>query len=161
MNTSETTPVDDLSLNNDHDSDSSKEQTPGHQGGTKTGGTEIYDRVLWCINLNPMFNYGKLFDTFKKYGPIERIKVKMTGRSLLNAFITFTNHQAAKKAKENLDKEENQEMRSTTFSIVSTRNVVDEDSDYIPKVHFEDTPTPTISREPPIPSWYIAHYKEN
>ena len=26
---------------------------------------------------------------------------------------------------------------------------------------FEATPKPTINREPPIPSWYVAHYKEN
>ena len=134
-------------------------QPLGHQGGIKTGGNEIYERVLWCNNLDLTFNYGKLFVTFKEFGAIERIKVRITGKSCLSAFITFFNNSSAKEAKKAM--ENSPEMNSYSFSILSSRNVADEDSDYIPKLFSESIPAATSEREKPIPLWYVANFKQN
>ena len=56
-------------------------QPLGHQSGIKTGGNGIFETVLWCNNLDLTFNYGKLFVTFKQFGAIERIKVRITDKS--------------------------------------------------------------------------------
>ena len=151
--------VDDHGLNKDSANSLPQKKTPGHQGGNKTGGTDTYERVLWCTNLDLSYNYGKIFENFKKFGPIERIKVKITGKSFLNAFITFVSNQSAKNAQEDMVKRE--DMNSASFSVVSTRNVVEEDSDYLPKVHFDDLPINPVVREPPTPSWYVAHYRDS
>ena len=70
-------------------SDISSTKPLGHQSGIKTGGTEIQDKVLWCNNLDLSYNYRKLFELLRKFGPIERMKVVLTDKSHLSAFITF------------------------------------------------------------------------
>ena len=59
----------------------------GHQGGIKTGGNCIFERVLWCDGLNLSYNFGKIFSIFKAYGPVERIKAKLVEKNHISAFI--------------------------------------------------------------------------
>ena len=140
-------------------SDISSTKPLGHQSGIKTGGTEKQDKVLWCNNLDLSYNYRKLFELLRKFGPIERMKVVLTDKSHLSAFVTFFSNLSAKKAKDEMITRD--DMDSFSFSILCSKNVLDEDTDYIPDVHFDDIPSTTIIREQPLPSWYVAYYNKD
>ena len=74
--------VDDHGLNTDMAQSSAPNTEPlGHQGGNQTGGNDKYHRVLWCDNMDLAYNYGKIFEMFKEFGSIERIKVKLIARN--------------------------------------------------------------------------------
>ena len=129
-----------------------------HQGGIKTSGDSIYDIVLWCDGLDLSYNFGKIFSIFKAYGPIDRIKAKIIDKTCISAFITFVSNLSAKEALN--DMVTRLDMSKVSFSIISSRNVAEEESDYIPKLFSEYPVTPTIKREEPIPLWYVVSYRE-
>ena len=148
-----------LGLNTDYSLDSSKLKPLGHQSGIKTGGIRLDDRVLWCSNLDGTHNFGKVHNIFKEFGPVERIKVRLTGKNILNAFVTFFSNESATKALTAMKNDENK--RTSSFRIVSSKNVVEEESDYIPKLFCEDLKIGSVVREQQTPTWFVASYKDN
>ena len=140
-------------------SDRPQEEPKEKQNENKTYEFGTYERVLWCVGLNLTYNYGKLFNIYKEYGPIEKIKVKILNKTSISAFITFVSNISAKEAKEAMLNKD--EMKEFQFSIISSKNLADEDSDYIPKL-FSEAPIPPMKlRELPIPYWFIANYKHS
>ena len=129
----------------------------GHQGGTQTGGIDLFAKVLWCDGLDLTHNFGKIFSLFKEYGPIIRIKAKVINKIVISAFITFVSPLSAKEALK--DMQNRKEMSKVSFSIISSKNLAEEESDYIPEL-FSATPIePTMKREEPIPMWHVVSYK--
>ena len=144
-------------LNMDAPSDPSLNPKPlGHQSGNKPGGNCTEERVIWCNNLDLTFNFNKVNNIFKKFGPVERIKIKLIGKNIINAFVTFFNNESAKKALESVSNSE--DLKSCSLRILNARNVVDEDSDYIPKLFSEEMPIVSITRELNTPSWFVASF---
>ena len=150
-------PISNLGTNKEDLLNTSKTEPLGHQSGIKTGGTSIYERVLWCDGLDLSHNFGKLFDIFKSYGSIVRIKAKVVGKKFINAFVTFGTNLEAKNALDSMINNEN--MRNVTFSIISSKNVAEEESDYIPKLFSESPIESKVVREWPTPTWFIVTYK--
>ena len=148
------------SANTDSPSDSSLDlMKDRHQSDNKPGGNNDNERVLWCNNLDSSFNYLRLVNLFKEFGIIERIKLKLTGKNIISAFITFVSNVSAKKAKEFIINQDN--MNSSSFSIINSKNLIDEVTDYIPKLSTEDIPKESINREKCNPMWFVANYKDN
>ena len=50
-------------------------------------------------------------------------------------------------------------MSKVSFSIINSKNVVDEEPDYIPKLFSEVPISSTKEREQPLPLWYIIRYR--
>ena len=73
-------------------SDRPQEEPKEKQNENKTYEFGTYERVLWCVGLNLTYNYGKLFNIYKEYGPIEKIKVKILNKTSISAFITFVSN---------------------------------------------------------------------
>ena len=143
----------------DTSSDRPLENSREKQSESKRYEFGTFERVLWCDGLNLTYNYGKLFKIYKEFGPIEKIKVKIISKNCISAFITFVSNLSAIEAKEAMLNKE--EMKEFQFSIISSKNLADEDSDYIPKL-FSETPIPLKKqRELPTPYWFIANYKHN
>ena len=146
-----------LGTNKNNPSESSKTEPLGHQSGIKTGGNVHFERVIWCDGLDLSYNFGKIFNTFKSFGQIERIKAKVIDKKFINAFVTFINNVDAKTAADSMLN--NKDMSKVTFSIISSRNVAEEESDYIPKL-FSDIPTVSRAvRQQSTPVWFIVTYK--
>ena len=123
------------------------------QEGTPPGGKKLDERVLFCTELPFDTNYKLIFDNYKQYGDINRIKLVLNKNPLsFKGYITFVDHESAKNA---LEKEFGND--STMAKLMNSRNIQDEIHDFIPKIpklpDFED-------RSMPIPAWYVASYKE-
>ena len=146
-----------LGSNTNNPSESSITDPLGHQGGIKTGGNAYFERVIWCDGLDLSYNFGKILNTFESFGPIERIKVKVINKKFINAFVTFINNLDAKKAIDGMLN--NKEMNNVTFSIISCKNVAEEESDYIPKLFSNITTVSRTERQQSTPIWFIVTYK--
>ena len=143
----------------DDSSEISPTEPLGHQGDTKTGGIDIFAKVLWCDGFDLSHNFGKIFSLFKGYGPIIRIKAKVINKNVISAFITFVSPLSAREALK--DMKIKKEMSKVSFSIISSRNLAEEESDYIPDL-FSETPIKSVmKREEPTPIWHVVSYKEH
>ena len=140
-----------------HDESRSVE-TLGHQGG-KSGGNENL-RVLWCSYMEFWLNYEAVYDAFKIFGIIERIKLKMgKDEKYFEAFITFRDAISAGLAHEKYDGSCSEKSQYKT-KLMSSKNLIDEDDDYIPRLYIDAEDKKQIQRQRPIPYWHIASYKE-
>ena len=148
---------DDHGANKDTALDSSKTETPGHQGDKNSGGTRDNYKVLWCQSLKLDCDYEVLYDSFKGYGKILRIKLKLdrNGKSF-HAFITFDSHASALKAYEG-HKDKSVGESKCFLKIFRCDNIEEDEYDFIPKERLkEDLPT----RNSPEKIWFVASYKQ-
>ena len=132
----------------------------GHQGEKSTGGNNVNLRVLWCTHMNLSTNYEELFNTFKDFGRIERIKLKLTDDEMFfEGFVTFHDFKAAHSAHENYS---GTSVESALYNtkLISSRNLQEEDSDFIPTLYMETGSIIQTPRQKPSPVWYVASYKE-
>ena len=151
-----TTTGDDLGETKDTELNSSKDATPGHQGDENTGGTRENYRVLWCRSLKLDCDYELLFDSFKGYGKILRIKLKLDKNGYFHAFITFDNHASAFNAYEG-HKDKNIGDSKCLPKILKCDNIEEDEYDFIPKECLEkEMPI----RNSPEMVWFVASYKE-
>ena len=131
----------------------------GHQGANNTGGTKVNLRVLRCTRLKLSTNYKTLYNIFKEFGQIERIKLILEhGGSSFEAFITFGDSESASKAQEGYAGSGAEESQWKT-SLWNIKNVTENQSDYIPSYYMTNENT-KVHRPKPTPYWYIASYKE-
>lgn len=104
------------------------------------------------------YNFGKVHTLFKEFGPVERIKVRLTGKNVISAFVTFFDNESANKAFTAMSNRE--DMSCSTFRLLSSKNVVEEDSDYIPKLFGDKVQAKQVVREQLPPTWFVASYKD-
>ena len=105
-------------------------------------------------------NYETLYDAFKIFGIIERIKLKMADdEKYFEAFITFRDAGSASSAHEKYDGSYAEKSLYRT-KLISSRNLVDEDGDYIPRLYLDHENERQIQRQRPTSYWHIASYKE-
>ena len=132
----------------------------GHQGEKSTGGNNANLRVLWCTHMSLSTNYEELFNTFKDFGQIERIKLKLTDDEMFfEGFVTFYDSHAAHSAHGYYS---GTSAESTFYStkVISSKNLQEEDSDFIPTLFIETECIRQTLRQKPSPVWYVASYKE-
>ena len=139
-------------LANSLKSDSIEQNSQGHQGEISTGGNNVNLRVLWCTHMSLSTNYEELYNVFKVSGEIDRIKLKLTNdEKHFEAFITFHDFKAAHLA---------QGLSLYKTKVISTKNLKEEDSDFIPTLYMKTESIEQIERQKPSPVWFIASYKE-
>ena len=151
---------DDFGLKNDLPSDNSLNKTPGHQGVHNTGGISESLNVLVCSQLSLFTDYDVLYETFKSFGIIKRIKLKPdSDSSVFNAYITFDNHASTLKAYEqNIGKCIGNS--TAKLKLMESKNLVDDDFDFIPKVDEHTEERQKIVRPKPSLIWHVAEFKE-
>ena len=152
------TPVDDSSLTSDPSTDSSfKTDALGHQGSQTTGGSFLNLRVLLCAQIATSFDYDMLFEKFKSFGSIQRIKmIFASNRTYYDAYITFDNNVEASSALQFLMEEDPEFCKKR--KLISATNLVDDPFDFVPPEI-----APVEEREErvlPLPTWHVASYKE-
>ena len=106
----------------------------GHQGEKCAGGKNENLRVLHCTHLNLSTNYESLYDIFKIYGDIERMKMKLVNDKYFEGYVIFYKDESAQLALEGYDGSLADKARYGT-KILNAKNLIDEDSDFIPSVH--------------------------
>ena len=124
-----------------------------HQNGQHSGGNGNVCRVLVCSNLNISTDYDLLFDTFKGFGTISRMKLKADkGFKHYEGYVTFESPSSAKAAKEELYGK-NIGDSPAVLKLISHQNLIDEKRDFIPKIDMddEDETDDHIVRENPAP----------
>ena len=152
------TPVNDSSLTPDHSTDSSsKTDASGHQGMKTSGGSFLNLRVLECAQISTSYDYDMLFEKFKSFGSILRIKmVFATNRKYYDAYITFDTNVEASSALQFLMEEDPDFGKKR--KLISITNLVDDPFDFVPPQI-----APVEEREErvlPLPTWHVASYKE-
>ena len=155
-----TTFDDDHGLTTDSAPDNSLNQSPGHQGVYNTGGNDINMRVLYISNVNLSLDYQGLYLIMRKFGIIERMKLKNAKdkRSFV-CYTTFKEKNSAVRACNDLnDHSINDSVIKT--KLFSIKNLSDEPFDFIPKEDFDSMDEDIATREPPLPLWHVATYKD-
>ena len=151
------TTVDDSGLNLISPKDSSKTEALGHQGAKTSGGSFPNMRVLECTQIHDTPNYEVLFDKFRSFGSIQRIKMVLTRQdNVFDAYVTFLNSSDAFSAEQHLKEEESNFCKRCKVSSIT--NLLDDVYDYIP-----EEISPPVEKEErvlPIPTWHVASYKE-
>ena len=149
--------VDDLSATLNPSSDYSlKTETPGHQGVKTAGGSYPNLRVLECAQISSTFDYDTIFEKFKSFGVIQRIKMVFNRkRNFYNLYITFTDSDGASSAYHFLTENESNFGRC---KIISVNNLEDDKFDFVPdySVPVEEEKERIL----PLPTWHVASYKE-
>ena len=150
------TPVDDSSFTPDHSTDSSsKTDASGHQGVKTPGGSFL--RVLECAQISTGYDYDMLFDKFKSFGSIQRIKMIFAkNRTYYDAYVTFDNNVEAASALQFLMEEDLEFCKKR--KLISVANLADDPYDFVPPQI-----VPVEEREErvlPLPTWHVASYKE-
>ena len=149
-----TTSSDTLDMAGTHKADSL-----GHQGEKSTGGKNENLRVLHCTHLNLSTNYETLYDIFRTFGDIERMKMKLVNDKYFEGYVIFYNPDSAQLAFERYESSSADKARYGT-KILNAKNILDEDSDFIPSLCMNSRNREHISRPVPTPYWLIAYYKE-
>ena len=109
----------------------------GHQDETSTGGNKVNLRVLWCTHMSLSTNYEGLYNVFKEFGQIDRIKLKLTNDEMyFEAFITFHDSEAAHSAQKNCV-DISAELPLDKTKLISSKNLQEEDSDFIPTLYMK------------------------
>ena len=152
------TSVDDSSLTPDPSTDySSKTDASGHQGCKTTGGSFLNLRVLQCAQIATSYDYDMLFEKFKSFGSIQRIKMVFAkNRTYYDAYVTFNDNVEASSALQFLTEEDPEFGKKR--KLISITNLVDDPFDYVPPQII-----PKEEREErilPLPTWHVASYKE-
>ena len=139
-------------------SDSPHYKSLGHQGDKITGGINENLRVLYCTNI-PVASqdYETLFNSMKKYGLVERIKLTITpNKKFFESYITFSDSSAANLACAEFNEKKGD--FDCKVKLIDHRNVRDDELDFIPK--FTDFSPEKTSRNAPILTWHVVSYKE-
>ena len=129
----------------------------GHQGDKITGGN---DRVLFCANINLSLDYEQLHIFLCQFGDIERIKLKLaTDKKSFVCYATFASCVSAQKANRNLN---NYSLNDSVLrtKVYSTKSVCEEPFDFVPTTPTNMADSNDLNREPPLPIWYVASYKD-
>ena len=135
--------------------DLSINKASGHQGAKVTGGND--NRVLVCANLLTSIDYEEIFDELKVFGPIKRIKLKLTKSKRFISYTTFLESADALSAYTALtDGKLNFQVKC---SLMNPKNLMDEENDFIPADSSTASAVSSIERENPIPIWHVAFYK--
>ena len=150
--------VDDLSLTRNVSTDSSsKTDASGHQGCKTTGGSFLNLRVLLCAQISTSYDYDMLYEKFKSFGSIQRIKmVFASNRTYYDAYVTFDTNVEASSALQFLMEEDPDFGKKQ--KLISVTNLVDDPFDFVPPLI-----VPVEEREErilPLPTWHVASYKE-
>ena len=150
--------VDDPSLTSNPSTDSSsKNKSPGHQGVNVSGGNNPNLRVLECAQIPYSFDYEMIYEKFKSFGEIQRIKLILThNESAFYCYLTFSNSMEASSAFYYL--RENDETFCKKCKISNVNNLDDDVFDFVPPtfVPLEER----VERILPIPTWHVAFYKD-
>ena len=133
----------------------------GHRGDKNTGGTCERLNVVWLSDLHISTDYALLFNSFKEFGIIQRMKLKVNpNQTAYDGYVTFSEHISAKKAFDNyLDQPVGKSKPS--LKLLKAENVKDDEYDYIPPLHKQQDPSNEIERPKPQLIWHVASYKEN
>lgn len=161
MEQNETFPLlaDDNGEINDPASGFSLNTAPAHQGGKTSGGSSETLRVVFCKNLDFTMNFEEVALLSKKYGKVEKIRLKIAeNESTLEAYIVYNNNAAAESACIHLNDHKVNDL-ILQAKLYDVRNLKDDPFDFFP----EDVSDalPQIDRPAPAPIWFVATYKEN
>ena len=117
-------------------------------------------RVLHCDNLSLSVNYENIFTSMKKFGIIERIRIRLSpSKSSFEAYIVYNRHSEAEDALEEVNSGNILDI-SNKAKLYSIRNFNDSDLDFVPKfsdLYDAEAPEP---RRVPHPIWHLASYRE-
>ena len=153
-----TPPVDDSSLTRNHSIDSSfKTDASGHQGSKSSGGSLSNLRVLECAQISGSFDYDLIYEKFRPFGLIQRIKmVCIKFRTTYDTYVTFSDNVEASSALNYLrEKDPNFCKR---FKLISITNLADEPFDFVPPIF--DPVEEKEERVLPVPTWHVAFYRD-
>ena len=147
--------VDDLGAKFD-----TEKKTLGHQGAKNTGGSFPNLRVLECAQMSDQMDYETVYEKFRSFGIIQRIKMIFTrSRSTYDTYITFSDSVEATSAYNYL--EENESGFCRKYKIISVSNLKDDAFDFIPDQFVTaQERDETDQRVLPLPTWHVASYKE-
>ena len=119
--------VDDLGAK----SDFSREKALGHQGAKNTGGSFPNLRVLECAQMSDSMDYETVYEKFRSFGIIQRIKmVFKRSCSMYDTYITFSDNLEATSAYNYLS--ENASGFCRRYKLISVSNLQDDAFDFIP-----------------------------
>ena len=138
-----------------------KFKVPKHLSSTSSSGNASNLRVVVCSDLNLTADFDLVFKTFKMYGLIRRIKLKINVKTRKYAgYITFAQASDAKSSFEDLNGK-NIGSSHAKLKLMNSENLLDEESDFIPDLNEAiEEPVDEEEREKPIPIWYVATYKK-
>ena len=132
----------------------------GHQTASASGGNRENLRVLWCTHLYLNTSYETIYNVFCTFGRIERIKLKLGDNDMyFEAFITFMNSDCARSAYEGYDGTAADKNLYKT-RLINSRNLVDDEFDFIPSVYMNIGVRQKVDRPKPTPFWHVASYKD-
>ena len=150
--------VDDSRLTTTPPSDlSSKPESPGHQGVIVSGGINPNLRVLECTQVLDHFNYKMIYEKFKSFGEIQRIKMVVhQNETAFNSYVTFSNSMEASSAFYYL--RENEPLFCKKCKITSVANLQEDVFDFVPPAYVPAEEL--MERSLPTPIWHVASYKD-
>ena len=142
------------------DSSSRSVSSSGNQKGKQSVDRYAHMRVLHCDNLSLSVNYEDIFKSMKKFGIIERMRIRLSpSKRSFEAYIVYNSHSEAEDALEEVNSGNIQDI-SNKAKLYSIRNFNDSDLDFVPKfsdLYDAETPEP---RSAPHPIWHLASYRE-
>ena len=137
---------------------SGQELTPGHQGVNSTGGNDV--SVLFCTNISIDLDYEELYVVFKQYGTIERMKLRLSSnKKTFVCFILYNLNNSASKAYKSMNGHPLNEY-VVEAKLYSQDRFYKEPHDFVPEDLGYSNETLEVDRSPPLPTWYVATYKE-
>ena len=114
-------------------------------------------KVLHCSGLSTNLNYKIIYKCVRDFGLISRIKLKLTiDEQYFDCFIEFQEAHSAKMAFEAV-KAKNVPTLQGYVKIFDSRNLKDENGDFIPK---DLKVVENVERRMEIPMWHVITYKE-
>ncbi|XP_064081889.1 uncharacterized protein LOC135198249 [Macrobrachium nipponense] len=108
-------------------------QTPRHQGFSKSGGFDPNSRVLHCTNINLSLDYECSYSVMKKFGKVERMKLFLErDKQSFSAYAKFSSPLEASEAQQRLH---GHTLNDSVLSmkVFSVKNLNGEPFDFIPK----------------------------
>ena len=132
-------------------------KTLGHQSVEPTGGNNPNLRVLHCCNVDTSLNYQDMYLLVKKFGEVERIRMKLTSdEACFNCFIIFKSSKSAFHANNFLNGHSVNDCTLKT-KLFNVSNLQEDPHHYIPEEIYSSEKKP--SRSCPHPLWFVATYK--
>ena len=135
-------------MNKESSSDLSSNKTRGHQGVGTTGGINAELRVLLCTNVDLSLDYEGIYQVMKRFGTINRIKLKISGNKSFDCYTTFDNSSSANLACKEL-RGHNLNGSILGTKLYNSKNLDNEDFDFVPKI-LDRSEAKSTERNPPI-----------
>ena len=145
-------------MNKESSSDLSSNKTLGHQVVGTTGGINAELRVLLCTNVDLSLDYEGIYQVMKRFGTINRIKMKISGNKSFDCYTTFDNSSSANLACKEL-RGHNLNGSILGTKLYNSKNLNNEDFDFVPKI-LDRSEAKSTERNPPIATWHVATYRE-